>query len=422
MIDTLPRLLADLQRPRGAIKRDYTDFVVEEIPLYSADGTGTHTYFLLEKTGLATQQAVHDLGQALGVPRHAFGVAGLKDSRAVTRQWISVEHIDPERIRQLSIPRLKILDVTRHKNKIRIGHLRSNHFQIKVRETDTTRIDELRSALDTLVRDGVPNYFAEQRFGYRGDTWAIGRALLLNDADAALALILGQPTDADHGAVRQARKLYDLGKYEAALRHWPRIFHAERRALKALVAAPDKRRRALLAIDRRTRNFYVSAYQSYLFNQVIAQRLPAGLGRVEVGDLAWRHANGAVFTVENAEREQPRADALEISPSGPLFGYRMTAPGGAPGEREHDLLAAEGLPLNAFHRGSLRVSGARRPLRFPLPSASIALGADNAGAYLALEFELPRGCYATALLRELFELDQGPDASTPDQGTETPPD
>src|SRR5688572_14988833 len=123
-MNALPRLLSDLTPVPGVLKEDYTDFEVEELPLYPFRGEGTHTYFLLEKSGLSTMQAVQDLARALGRLRYEIGYAGLKDARAVTRQWMSLEHVDEAAVRGLEIPRMRILEITRHTNKLRIGHLR----------------------------------------------------------------------------------------------------------------------------------------------------------------------------------------------------------------------------------------------------------------------------------------------------------
>ncbi len=68
--------------------------------------------------------------------------------------------------------------------------------------------------------------------------------------------------------------------------------------------------------------FFITAFQSCLFNHVLAERLET-LGRVEEGDLAYKHENGAVFLIEDAVKEQPRADRFEISPSGPLYGFKI---------------------------------------------------------------------------------------------------
>lgn len=401
MLDA-PRLLEDFRPLTGALKADYTDFEVDEVPLYAPSGEGTHTYFLLEKAGLATPQAVSDIARALGVLRRDIGFAGQKDARAVTRQWLSVEHIEPERVRALELPRMRVLEVTRHRNKLKLGHLAGNRFCIKVRQTQTERLAEVQDALAVLEKRGVPNYFGEQRFGARGDSWLTGRAIVRSNFEEALQHLLGRTSPADHGDVRRARNLFDQGRYGPALRAWPAMFRDERRALKALIQT-GKPKRAFLAIDPASRAFFVSAYQSHLFNRVLALRIRDGLDRLHVGDLAWIHVSGAVFKVVDPAVEQPRADAFEISPSGPLFGYRMTWPEGQPGEREHQVLAEEGLAPEDFRTNALRIKGMRRALRFRTSAAQVRLGADERGAYLEFRFTLPRGCYATVLLRELIE-------------------
>jgi tRNA pseudouridine13 synthase len=144
-----------------------------------------------------------------------------------------------------------------------------------------------------------------------------------------------------------------------------------------------------------------------VFNRVVGARLagaPAGpaLGTLLEGDLAWRHAGGAVFRVEDPAREQPRADAFEISPSGPLFGRRMTRPAGEPDRLEQAVLAEEGQTLEDFLRpGPLQWQGARRPLRVPLGEHGLSAEEDEHGPFLALDFTLPAGAYATAVLREV---------------------
>lgn len=397
-----PRLLTDFEPLPGVIKEDYDDFVVEELPLYAASGAGTHTYFLLEKRGLSTMQAVNDMARALGVRRIDIGYAGLKDARAVTRQWMSVEHVDPERIERIDLPRMRVLCVTRHANKLKLGHLRGNAFTIRIRHTDPGRRDEVARALETLAARGVPNYFGQQRFGLRGDTWEVGREIVRENLDAALDIVLGRPDPHDDSQIRQARELYEAGDYVRALDLWPHAFREERHALKTLLASRGRKKRAFLAIDRSLRRLYVSAYQSHLFNRIVAERLPAGLDRLMTGDLAERHRGGAVFHVLDAAVEQPRADAFEISPSGPLFGYRMTEPSGEPAAMEQRVLDAEGLQRQAFRSKHLRVKGGRRALRVPVEDARVALAADAQGNYLELRFTLPKGSYATSLLREVF--------------------
>jgi tRNA pseudouridine13 synthase len=120
------------------------------------------------------------------------------------------------------------------------------------------------------------------------------------------------------------------------------------------------------------------------------------------GDLAWRHPQGAVFAVEDLAREQPRCDAFEISPTGPLFGHRMSMPTGQPGAWEQELLAETGLTLESFKDGRDRTTkGGRRPLRFQPHDAAVEAGRDEHGEYIELRFQLESGCYATTVLREI---------------------
>ncbi len=152
-------------------------------------------------------------------------------------------------------------------------------------------------------------------------------------------------------------------------------------------------------IPKPIRRFYVSAWQSALFNRVLAERLPS-IDRLEPGDLAWIHGRGAVFLVEDAAREQPRCESFEVSPSGPLFGTKMVSPAGAPGEREARVLAADGLSPPDFDvKGVDRFEGERRPLRVPVGDPVFSVEGED----LLLSFSLPRGSYATNLLAEVMK-------------------
>jgi tRNA pseudouridine13 synthase len=159
--------------------------------------------------------------------------------------------------------------------------------------------------------------------------------------------------------------------------------------------------KAWRAVDHTLRRLFISAVQSELFNRVLARRM-GGLDRVEVGDIAYKHANGACFRVEDAAREQERCAAFEISATGPLFGRRMTEASGAPGEIESGVLADTGLKKDEVYvSGVGKLSGARRPLRVPLKDWSVEAGEDDRGPFCALRFFLPAGAYATSVIREI---------------------
>jgi tRNA pseudouridine13 synthase len=255
--------------------------------------------------------------------------------------------------------------------------------------------------LEILSQRGVPNYFGEQRFGLRGDTWEVGRALLHQDFREAVEVILGRPGPADYGEVLQARQLFEQGDYLAAAEAWPYPFSNEKQLARAMHKYDGNAQSALKTINKKLRRFYFSAYQSQLFNQVVARRLD-NLARLLPGDMAWRHPQGAIFKVESVEREQPRCEVFEISPTGPLFGYKMRAPEGEAWRIEQDVLNEENMTLEDWREsGKHKIKGGRRPLRFQPQETGVEAGVDDAGEYLQLTFYLEAGCYATTVLREI---------------------
>ena len=400
----LPYLTAGMPGVGGVIKRYDEDFVVEEIPLYEATGEGTHTYFLIEKRGLTTPAAIRIIAQALGRRPQEIGYAGLKDAHGVTRQMLSVEHIDPARVEALEPARIRILALSRHTNKLKLGHLSGNHFEIKIRGAADSALSMAEPILKRLSSRGVPNYFGPQRFGVRGDNAVVGRAVLLDDYDEAIALMLGRPAKMDSDDVRHARELFDTGDLEAAAAAWPRTLKGPARVCLALKEAGGDCRAAWRAVDHSLRKLYFSAVQSELFNRVLARRIDA-IDRLETGDVAWKHKNGACFTVEDAATEQPRCDEFEISPTGPLFGRKMKEAKGSPAELEQKVLADADLEAAQLRaKDGTKLDGARRPLRVPLSEPQVDAGADDRGSYLRVAFGLPPGSYATSVTREISKL------------------
>lgn len=399
-----PFLTKDIPGLPGAIKSRPEDFIVEEVPQYEPGGEGDHTYFCVEKTGVTTLDMVRRIARILGRPERDFGYAGLKDAQAVTRQIVSLEHADAERIKALEIPGVKILWTNRHTNKIRLGHLRGNKFQIKVRKVPAANCLEItEKSLAVLSQRGVPNYFGPQRFGMRGDNWVLGRAILRGDAKEFLDHFCGRPLPTDRDQVRKARELYDKGHFELAEHIWPGFFRDAKRACGILGSRPGDYARAFGSVDHKLKKLFVSAYQSYLFNQVLAYRIDS-LDKVVPGDLAAKEDNGAVFRVVDEAVEQPRVDRWEISATGPIFGYRMMPPEGTQARIEQEILTGEGLTSDDFKKvKGHKLKGSRRPFRVRMTNLEIRLGSDDAGEFLFLGFDLPSGSYATAVLRELMK-------------------
>jgi tRNA pseudouridine13 synthase len=253
------------------------------------------------------------------------------------------------------------------------------------------------AVLDELRQRGVPNYFGEQRFGVRGNTHLLGWTLLRGDAQAFAHEYLGHPQPGEYPQVQAARAAFDAGDYAATLAQWPSSLAEERRMLATIVKSEGDVQRALRVLDKTMARLFVSAYQSHLFNRLLAQRIRS-MDRVEQGDVAFIHASGAAFVVEDPQVEQPRVDRFEISPSGPLFGPKALLAEGEPGRQERKLLGESGLSLAEFRLPGIKLRGARRPLRIPLNDVQVSWDEG-----LILSFRLPAGGYATEVLREVMK-------------------
>jgi tRNA pseudouridine13 synthase len=247
----------------------------------------------------------------------------------------------------------------------------------------------------------MPNFFGEQRFGRRGNNHLLGAALLRGDNGAVLKLLLGSPDPKiDDPRQRAAREAFERNDLPTAMKLWPRASGSERRILARLIKTGNPSA-AVRAVEERVRRLWISALQSEMFNQVVARRIDS-LDRLMIGDLAEKHDNGAVFRVEDAAAEQARCDAFEISPTGPLIGYRMTLPENEPLRIEEEIFAGHGISPGDFRvAGRHKVKGARRALRARPSDVELAGGVDEHGPFITVAFTLPAGSFATIFLREI---------------------
>jgi tRNA pseudouridine13 synthase len=402
----------------GVIRARLEDFVVEEVPLYRACGEGEHVYFEIEKRDLSTLEALEWIARGLGRQLQDFGYAGLKDRKGITRQTLSLQGTTPEQVESLDVPKIRVLASSRHTNKLRVGHLRGNRFILRVREIEGDVRDRVAAILERLCELGLPNYFGPQRFGNRGDAQWVGGALLRHDPKSAIRRVLGCPASTENNPhVVAARYLFQQYRWCEALERFPVSYREERRMLQYLVRAGEKYGGAVRLMRPQILRLYFSAFQSFLFNIVVERRLErtdGQLGRLWDGDVAFLHRNGAVFTVGEAESEQSRADRFEISPSGPIFGKKTVHPRGEAREIETQVVDEGGCRVADFHQLQQRcgLSGGRRPLRVPIED--LEWEQDDEG--LRLSFFLPKGSYATTLLREIMKNEEVPSGYRSDPG------
>lgn len=346
-----------MDRPRGSIKRSPADFVVDELPAYEPSGEGSHLFVHFRKTGRTTDEAVRELVRALGVERRDVGVAGQKDKVAVTTQWVSLP-ADPggeieKRLDAIAIEGIEVLARRRHGNKLKTGHLRGNRFAIVVRGIAPEATDRVEAALARIAKEGVPNAFGVQRFGRDGDTH-----------ERALAWLTGK------------------------------------------ARAPG---------DPRLRRFHFSAFQSWVFNAVLAERVADGSwnGALE-GDLLKKEDTGGLFVCTDVQTDRERAFRGEVCPTGPIVGDRMRQPAGDALDLEQRIVGPliEGIDLR---RARSLGEGTRRALRLRVSELShqwstsshdeaTTSGGAEQGHAIEVRFVLPKGAYATTVLENVFTI------------------
>jgi tRNA pseudouridine13 synthase len=283
---------------------------------------------------------VRGLCDALGIDARGCGWAGLKDRNALTRQWISLTGTTPEAVKRAEVEGVQVLEASAHTQKLRTGHLRGNHFLLRLRHVEAARLDDLRRVLSVIAASGLPNYYGEQRFGREGD-----------NAERALRWVRGEARPPRPGFQRKLQ---------------------------------------------------MSALQSELFNRCVAARVRTStLGEVFPGDVMKKHESGGVFISDDPQLDQARADAWEISPTGPLFGAKMRWPTGAARAREEALLSEAGLSLADFGRWKRVAPGTRRFVRVPVGEIGLSVSQST----VTLDFTLSAGSYATVLVREILKRD-----------------
>ena len=346
------------------------DFIVEELPLYEPSREGTHTFFAIQKRNVSTLEAINRIARELQVSPRDFGYAGLKDKNAITTQVLSVEGVPPERVLKIEQPAIEVLWAEQHRHKLRVGHLRGNRFEITVRDFDQDQLPIIKRGMEELVTKGVPNRFGAQRFGNKNDSHVIGKALMKAEWETVVHYMLTDDIPQANNVARRMRR--ELARKSAE--------------------------KAVMCIPHRLRKLFLSAYQAYLFNCLLEKRSPH-LGKLLDGDLAVKHDNGACFLVTDARTEQRRADALEISPSGPIFGYKMRLPADDVLALETSILVDEGIRFEAFRKiMGIRLPGTRRALRMQMHCHEVST-VGNTGIHF--NFTLPAGGYATVVLDEI---------------------
>lgn len=358
----LPYITDDLVGIGGTLRATPEHFIVDEVPLYDPSGEGQHLYVNLTKVGLTTKDVQRSLAKVLKLEPNNIGFAGMKDKHARTTQTFSLSmgHVSTADVDE-AVKRIEEeLPVTvqwakQHGNKLKAGHLLGNRFRIAISDLAQPAIALLPLAeaiLEQIQRTGIPNYFGPQRFGLEGANVERGYEIL-------------------------------LGKKRVK--------------------------------DRWLRRFLVSSYQSYLCNLYLSRRVANGdFHHLLLGDIAKKHDTGGIFDVEDLVAEQPRYEAKEISFTAPMYGSKMKPATHEADLLEASILAESGVTINQLRRA--KVDGTRRLGRLLIPDITVNTETNETSTeqdsdplakngQLIIEFFLPKGAFATTVLREIMKVD-----------------
>ncbi len=364
---TLSRRHTDLAAIGGRLGPEPEDFRVDELAAYEPCGAGPHWMIRVQKRLLTTPDLVRILARASGARERDIGVAGMKDRWAVTSQWVSVPVDGTPSPESWELPEgVEMLEVSRHRNKLRTGHLRGNRFDLRLVDTLVARTAQGGPALATwrerLAADGFANAYGPQRFGRAGSNLDAALAWLASEAAGA-----GGPRAGEGGDRSSARR-----------------------------GRPDRRRTKLWA----------SVVQSEIFDRYLARRLALGARRVLTGEVVRLRGSGATFVVEDAAREQPRLEAGDLVLTGPMIGPKMRPATAEAARLEAEVTAELGLDEAALAALARHAPGTRRDLlAWP---GDLEVHTGQADGEVQLAFSLEPGSYATVLLTELTGADPRP--------------
>jgi tRNA pseudouridine13 synthase len=423
--------VSDADGTGGRLRTEPEDFRVRELEAFAAEpldaDPGAYPHLLARVTlrNWETNDFAHRLANRLGISRERVSWAGTKDKHAVTTQLFSVDGVDPEDLPEL--PRAEWDLVGRAGRPILFGDLAGNAFEVTVRDPDRPgNAGEITAQLRRFARTGeeigVPNYFGQQRFGsMRPVTHEVGLAVVRGDWEEAVLTYVGNPSKREPERTRQARQFVEECRdWQAALDRFPGHLRYERAMLHRLVEGDDEPaefRAALETTPENLQRLFVNAAQSYAFNRMVSERLDRGLpfDRPVAGDtvcFADSDAPEGLALPDQSRTQRVTADRVDAVTrhcergrafvTAPLVGTETTFAEGEPGDIERSVCEAVGLDPAAFDLpGAFESTGTRR-------AVLVRTDLEQSREPLRFGFQLPRGSYATALLREYLKTD--PDA------------
>ncbi len=421
----------------GRIRQFPEDFVVEEVLVGGAKaevqpvetpqpvGEGRYLICVLVKRDWDTLRAVKKIARRMGISYKRVQIGGIKDAKALTAQHISIRGITPERVSRVKIKDIALCPLRFSDEKVHSHLLFGNKFHILIRAIShpssliEKRVENVQAEMSRL--GGFPNFFGHQRFGtVRPLTHLVGSCLVRGSLEEAALTYLAKPSPYEHPESREARKqLRDTENFKEALHTFPTYLRYERLMLTQLTRQPRDFVGAFRNLPLKLRRLLIQAYQSFLFNKFLSERMKRGvsLNEPQVGDYVVHVDRHGLPTTEFAQATSQSLSTVKkalgkgkMRVAIPLIGYKQQPSNEMQGEIEREILNAENVAPRDFYVSSMpeiSAPGRLRTILAPIIDFSLEEVSkdsdDRRKRKTGLDFTLQRGSYATVLLREFMK-------------------
>ncbi|MGB3907251.1 MAG: tRNA pseudouridine(13) synthase TruD [Methanomethylovorans sp.] len=410
----------------GMLRQEPEDFIVKEVSGWDVENSGKYLILELTKKDWDTHHIIRDLSRALGISQKRIGFAGTKDKRAVTNQRISIFDLPEASIANIHIKDVQLTPIGKHRRAVELGDLQGNTFQITIRNIDLDK-NELKQRMDEITSEinsigGVPNFFGIQRFGaIRPVTHLVGEALVRGSAEEAAMVYIAASFRDEPEDTRIARdEVRNTRNFAQGLRTFPPRLRYERAMMHYLMEHPNDYKGSFSMLTETMSRMFVHAFQSYIYNRVICARIQAGipLNRVVEGDIVcFKNSDSLPDTSKTQRVNAVNLDGMNnlikrgrAFVTAPLFGYDTEMAAGVPGELESTIIDELKLKPEDFRleeMPSMASRGQRREILLNVQPRSEVLEDElNIGKLkVVVDFFLPKGSYATTVLREYMKVD-----------------
>ncbi len=385
------------------LKRQPEDFQVEELPIVRPLDRGRFGYYRLTKRGIGTIEAIEHIRRRWNLAGNQISYGGLKDRHAVTIQYLTIADGPNQALREQSF---ELEPIGRLAAPYGPNGFKGNRFVVTLRDLSAEAAQRAAQALLEVPHDGLPNYFDDQRFGSVGfDSGFIGHAWLLGNYEEAFRLAVAEPTPMDRPDARDEKAILreHWGNWAAAKENLPRSH--SRSLVTYLVDHPTDFRGAFARIRRELRSIYFSAFQSHLWNLILARFL---LSQTDEDQRVLLDFKVAQLPIHRHLR--PEQAKLFAATRLPLPASRTPLPTDPLIQSiAVEVVTEMGLKweeIRVKHLKDVFFSKGERPgLFFPSDPSHVLANDDlyPGRKKVTLNFDLPKGAYATLVVKRVTE-------------------